>query len=519
MQRRQFLKIAAAGTAAMTLTGPAMAMARKNNKRPNVVLIMGDDIGFGDLGCFGSEIETPNLDRLGHGGVRFTQFYNMAKCNPTRSSMLTGLFLGNDNSQSLGSLMGRAGYTTLTSGKQHFDTWVPDRCSADLSFDKSFTHFGGAGPFFEHNAITFHLNGKKLAFEEIENETEPYYKTNAITDYALRFLEDTKDDGKPFFLYLPYESAHYPLHALPEDIAKFRGRYKQGWDKLREKRFEKQKKLGFFDDTVTLSPSMGLGDKGVTMYRPWDTLTEKEKDDLDLEMSVFAAMVHCLDRNIGRVIKKLEQMGQLDNTLIMYLSDNGSCPFDRNQSDLPPGGPKSYRSLSAAWANLGNTPFRYFKQNGHEGGARTHFIAHWPDVIKPGTFCRQQGHLVDIMPTMLEMAGAEYPKTQDGQPTPQLDGSSLIPLFKGGKRKDPDILISGWTESKRMIRSGDWEIVTVSGQPWELYNLEDDPTELNNLAEKMPEKVQRLLKLYKDWRAARQGLPDNQKTKADKYKE
>ncbi len=525
MNRREFLRVSLVGGVAANFA--RLAGAKRGKGRPNVVLIMGDDIGFADIGCFGSEIDTPNLDRIGMGGMRFSQFYNMAKCNPTRSSMLTGTFIGGENCRSLGQLMRESDYTTLYSGKEHFDPWVPERCKAMNSFDESFCHYGGAGPFFAYNAIEFHRNKRKLKFEEIENSSEPYYKTNVITDYALRFLDGTKGSDKPFFLYIPYESAHYPLHALPEDIAKFRGRYKKGWDVLRERRFAKQKRLGFFGDDTKLSPSMGLKeasdeawrDKAVadaelkkdpTVYLPWESFSEKMKDWLDLEMAVFAGMVHCLDRNVGRVLDKLERMGELDNTLVMFLSDNGSCPFDRNQSDIPPGGPKSYRTISSAWANVGNTPFRYFKQNGHQGGAITHFMAHWPDVIKPGSICRETGHLVDIMPTMLELAGAKYPERADGKATPKLDGMSLVPLFKGKTRADHKLLVSGWTESKRMLRRGNFKAVTVSGGPWELYDMRYDQTELNDLSQRMPEKLEELLDAYEKWRAERPYLPRTQ---------
>ncbi|MBF0196312.1 MAG: arylsulfatase [Planctomycetes bacterium] len=487
----------------------------ESKKRANIVLIMGDDIGFSDLGVFGGEIETPNLDRLAMQGMRFTNGYNMAKCNPTRSSMLTGLFIGNKRAQSLGTLMGKSGYRTLYSGKEHFDTWVPDSCTAMLSFQKSFAHYAGAGNYFEYNPVKFYLNEKKLSFEEIETTSKPYYKTNAITDYAIRFLDETKNEDDPFFLYIPYESAHYPLQALLEDIAKFRGRYKRGWDVLRAERFARQKELGLFDSHVQLSPAMGLSKKAIP-YKPWSELTAKEQDDLDLEMAVFAAMVHCLDRNIGRLITKLEEMNELDNTLIMFLSDNGSCAYDKNRNSLPPGDPKSFRTLSSAWANVGNTPFRYFKQYGHEGGSKTHLIAHWPDVINPKSICRDITHVVDFMPTFLDMAGGTYPEVVDGKPTPLLDGTSMLPLFQGKSRPVPDMIISGWTESKRMIRQGDWKLVKPEGGGWELYNLEKDVTELNDLAKKMPEKCKHLLDLYAKWRAARPDLPLKQDNKSSK---
>ncbi|MCF7848367.1 MAG: arylsulfatase [Kiritimatiellales bacterium] len=505
MKRRGFIGRATLAGASGFLVSKTMAAPRK---KPNIVLIMGDDIGFADIGCFGGEIDTPNLDKLGFNGMRFAQGYNMAKCNPTRSAMLTGTFIGGKDCQSMGELMGKAGYSTLYVGKEHFDGWVPrERITAMNSFDHSLCHYGGAGCFFSHNPITFYHNEKKLEHSEVEaNTSKPYYKTNAYTDYALRFLDETKDDGKPFFLYMAYESAHYPIHALKEDYAKFNGRYDVGWDEIRRKRFEKQKKLGIIKAGTQLSSPSGL--KGME-YVPWKDVPADEKKKRLEEMTGFAAMVHCLDRNIGRVIKKIEERGELDNTLIMFLSDNGSCAFKRWKNDLHPTDPTSYRSLHSVWANVGDTPFRLFKQNGHEGGARTHMMAHWPAVIKKPSICWDVAHLVDFMPTFLEIAGGKYPSTQDGNPTPTLDGQSLIPLFKGQKRPDHKIIITGWTEAKRAIRQGDWKLVRDGGD-WELYNVEKDPTELDDLSQKMPEKVEALLNLYADWRAARPYLPERQ---------
>lgn len=479
-----------------------------SDERPNIVLIVGDDIGFSDIGCFGAEIETPNLDRLGHHGMRFAQGYNMAKCNPTRSAMLTGTFIGGDRCQSMGALLGRAGYSTLYVGKEHFDGWVPrNRMRAMNCFDHSLCHYGGAGNFFSHNPITFYHNERKLDHSEVQaNTSEPYYKTNAYTDYALSFLEETKDDGKPFFLYMAYESAHYPIQSLKEDYERFEGRYDVGWDEIRQQRFEKQKKLGIIAPDMRLSPPTGLG--GMP-YVAWEDVPAAQKKLRLEEMTGFAAMVHCLDRNIGRVIKKIEERGELDNTLILFLSDNGSCAFKKWKNELHPTDPTSYRSLHSVWANVGDTPFRLFKQNGHEGGARTHLMAHWPKVIKQPSICRDVAHLVDFMPTFLELAGAEYPTMQDGQPTPRLDGQSLMPLFKRLKRPDHEILITGWTEKKRAIRHGDWKAVR-DGKTWELYDIEKDPTELNDLASVMPDKLNSLLKLYADWRAERPYLPEKQ---------
>ncbi|MEM9280217.1 MAG: arylsulfatase [Verrucomicrobiota bacterium] len=480
------------------------------DERPNIVLIIGDDIGYSDIGCYGAEIETPRLDALAANGMRFSQAYNMAKCNPTRSSMLTGTLLGGAECQSMGGLLREAGYTTLYSGKEHFDTWVPlERLTAMNNFDKSFCHYGGCGNFFSYEPVEIYLNDRLLTQEEIEAGTsKPYYKTNAYTDFALRFLEETKDDGKPFFLYLPYESAHYPLQTLPEDYEKFEALYEQGWDAIRDARFEKQKAMGLIPKDTKLPALIGEKDD---IYQPWEEVSEEDRQRRIEEFAGFAGMVHALDRNIGRVVDWIDEQGELDNTLILFLSDNGGCGIPgKTKNWLHPTDPKSWRSPHAVLGMVSSTPFRKFKQAGHEGGARTHLIAHWPDKIAPNQISHTVAHLVDFMPTFLEMAEAEYPSTQDGKPTPQLDGLSLVPVFEGEDRPDHGLLITGWTERKRAIRKGDWKLVR-DGKEWQLYDMAKDPTEMNDLAKQMPEKVESLLKAYADWRADRPYLPEAQK--------
>jgi arylsulfatase len=443
--------------------------------------------------------------------MRFSQGYNMAKCNPTRSSMLTGTLLGGPECQSMGGLLRDAGYTTLYSGKEHFDSWVPlERLTAMNSFDKSFCHYGGCGNFFSYEPVEIYLDDKLLTQKEIEAGTsKPYYKTNAYTDAALGFLKEIKDDDNPFFLYLPYESAHYPLQALPEDYEKFEKFYDVGWDVIRENRFKKQKEMGLIAESVVMPPLVGVrGD----VYQPWEEVSEEDKKRRIEEAVGFAAMVHCLDRNIGRIIDEIEAQGELDNTLILFLSDNGGCGIPgKTKNWLHPTDPESWRSPHAVWGMVSGTPFRRFKQAGHEGGARTHLLAHWPAVIKPNQICHEVAHLVDFMPTFLEIAEAEYPKTQDSKPTPELDGLSLVPLFEGKKRPHHKILITGWTENKRAIRQGDWKLVKED-KDWKLFNMANDPTELNDLAKQMPEKVESLHKAYADWRTARPYLPEKQKT-------
>ncbi|TKG97467.1 arylsulfatase [Puteibacter caeruleilacunae] len=483
--------------------------------RPNIVLIMADDVGYSDIGCYGSEIQTPNLDRLAEGGMRFRQFYNMAKCNPSRSTLFTGLFKGNNRAQSMGQLMGKAGYSTIMCGKEHFDKWVPERCMPNQSFQYSFWYHLINDFFVPESGeykYPFHLGGRELKVADINAQLKPLYKTDFVTDYALAFLDTVCQHSKPFFLYLPYNASHYPLQARDEDIQKYKGKYRKGWDVIREERFKKQKAIGIVEEDCRLSPPEGNINrfrghpkdnlerrKLIPLYRQWNTLSEKEKDELDLEMAVFAAMVDRLDQNIGRVLDKLEEQGKLDNTLVMFLSDNGSCPYDSNRDfDIPPGPRGSYRTLCAGWANAGNTPFRYFKQYGHEGGANTPFIAYWPKKIKQGTITNETGHIADILPTLLDVGKGSYPKVCEGEKTPVLDGESLMPIFLQGKRKGEHFFISGM-EKFRMIRWNNWKLVRVNNEEGRLYNIQEDPTELNDVANKYPEIVEKIKNRYQKW--------------------
>jgi arylsulfatase len=469
---------------------------------------MADDIGYSDIGCYGGEISTPNIDRLANTGVRFTTFYNMSKCNPTRSSLLTGLYQGGNGAVHLAQITKRAGYHNVMSGKEHFDNWVPDYCKAENVFDHSFTFWATTEYFVPPSGEferPFILEGKELEASEIYHEKSPLYKTDFITDYALKWLREAFEKEEPFFLYLPYHVPHYPLQARPEDIEKYRGKYKIGWDSLREQRFAKMQEIGILSENAKLSPPEGNLNKSrgplvpaYTDYYPWESLSEAQKDSLDLEMAVYAAMIDRMDQNIGRVLNLLESNGETENTLILFFADNGACPFYQNDiPDVQPGPANSYWSLRASWANLCNTPYRQYKQAGHEGGCNSPFIANWAGVIKPNSICSQPGHVVDIAPTFLDICEVDYPEKINGYSTLPLDGASLLPLFKGEKRNDPDFFISGMNNFK-MFRKGDYKIVQMNGGDWELYDLDNDPTELENLADKSPEKVKELTGHYKE---------------------
>ena len=500
---------------ALCLTPFALLTHSQMVDSPNIVLILADDLGYSDLGCYGSEIPTPNIDKLAENGLRFSTFYNLAKCSPTRSSILTGLYWGNDRAVHIASLLKEKGYTTIATGKEHFSQWVPKHCYVEHAFDHSFLPWG-FDYFLMHQRQAdnhYYLNGEELEVSELMVDNPPFYKPDVTVDYALRFIDSANQEDKPFFLYLPFHAPHFPLQAPEIEIQKFISVYKKGWDVLRENRFNRQKEIGIItDETVCSEPQGNISNfkgpeakksgesrKTIPLYRDWESISTEEQEALAREMAVFAAMVHRMDRNIGRLIQRLKDDGTFENTLFIFLSDNGSSPYDHNRDlSVPPGLPHSFRSLSAAWANLGNTPYRHFKLNGHKGGSNTPFIVHYPKLVKNGMITHQTGHIVDIFPTILEFLDIHYPDTRNSEVTLPLHGQSLLPIFKGLKREEPPFYISGLDEERRLFRMREWEIVRINGGDWELYNLDDDPTELNNLAQQYPEKVNQLVTRYND---------------------
>ena len=494
--------------AAILITLSFLSCQQKAERRPNVVLIMADDIGFSDIGCYGSEIKTPNIDRLAKSGLRFQTFYNMAKCNPTRSTLLTGRYSGGNGVVHIAQLLKSAGYFNIMSGKEHFDSWVPDYCRAEEVFDHSLTFWATTEYFLPPSGEferPFFLEGDTLHPEDIAHQKSPMYKTDFITDYALNWLEEAFQRDDPFFLYLPYHAAHYPLQARPEDIAKYRGQYLKGWDQLRGERFDRMQRLGILPKRSKLSEPEDNYNAfrppfidSYMKYTPWDSLTAAQQDSMDLEMAVFAAIIDRMDQNIGRVLERLDGADELENTLIIFLVDNGSCPFYANKiPDVPPGPADSYWSMRTSWANVGNTPFRQYKQCGHEGGSHTPFIVSWPGHIAPNTITEQPGHVVDIAPTLLEILNTQYPDSVAGHPTLPLHGNSLLPVFVGDTRIEPEYFISG-LDKFRMFRSGEYKIVRMNGGDWELYHITEDPSEMVNLASQFPNKVQELSTHYEE---------------------
>ncbi|MCA8995076.1 MAG: arylsulfatase, partial [Planctomycetaceae bacterium] len=401
--------------------------------RPNIILIMVDDMGFSDLRCYGGEINTPHIDSLAAQGLRFTQFYNCAKCETTRATLLTGRYAPEvgvaklQNSITLAEGLRTAGYTTLMTGKWHMDSEPTER-----GFDKYFGHLSGATNYFTGDE-TFRLNGRPF-----EVPDSGFYTTDANTDYAIQFIRESERD-KPFFLYLAHNAPHYPLQAPQADVEKYLERYEMGWDQVREQRLARMKQLGIVSRDQTLSP------------RPedvpaWDSLSPEQKKREVLMMATFAAMVDRVDQNLGRLVAELKALGEFDNTLILFLSDNGACPFQRTKpetvkNNLMPWDPNSYWTYDKGWAHACNTPFREYKQNQHEGGISTPLIAHWPNgIAKPGDITAQPGHLVDFMPTFLELAAGTYPETFADHPVGKARGLSLVPILKGEQRQQPEAI-------------------------------------------------------------------------------
>lgn len=498
MLRRQFLSSLAAASAV-----PATA------KRPNIVLIMADDMGFSDLGCYGGELETPNLDKLAGNGIRFTHFYNTARCCPTRSALMTGLYnhqtgIGhmvndrglpayqgylNDKCVTIAEALKPAGYQTLMAGKWHVGENRP-HWPCDRGFDRYFGLISGASNYWK-------LDGaRQMALDNAPYRPPTdgkFYMTDAFTDHAVKFVDEASGKPNPFFLYLAYTAPHWPLHAWPGDIARFRGKYKKGWDALREERHRRQVSMGIVDKKWPLTPR----DPKVPAWND-----AQNKDDWDLRMSVYAAMVYRMDQGIGKLVKKLQDRNELDNTLILFLCDNGGCAEENiggEREGVPAGPAESFTSYRTPWANASNTPFRLYKHWVHEGGIASPLIAHWPARIKQkGTLTSQPGHLIDVMATAVDIGGATYPATFKGKPVTPLEGRSLAPVFDGKKRAGHPAIY--WEhEGNRAVREGKWKLVSRYPGDWELYDLEADRTELNNVAGKDPRRVERMSKMYQGW--------------------
>ena len=456
-------------------------------RKPNILVVLTDDLGFSDIGCYGSEIETPVLDQLAANGLRFTQFYNTAKCHSSRVSLLSGRWCRQAGDESLKravilpEVLRPAGYSTLMCGKWHLS-----KEPTDFGFDRYFGHLSGACSFFEGDD-TFRLDGKPWKVP-----ATGFYTTTANVDFALEFITGARKAEKPWLLYLAFNAPHAPIQALEQDYRKYRDRYKVGWDEIQKQRVEKQIKLGLIDADTKPAPRP-------ESVPAWGKLRAELQDWESRRMAGYAAMIDRVDQELGRIVADLKSSGEFENTLIVFLSDNGACPYDRGNPNWQgePTDRKSRWTDSTGWAWARNAPFRFYKQNQYEGGIATPAIFHWPAGIKTtaGSLNPTPAHLVDILPTLAEIAGAKIPETFPGrEPTP-LAGVSLVPILSGGElpSRPPIHLLH---DRDRGLRDGDWKIVSFREGPWELYNIREDRTEMNDLAAKHPERV---AKMVEEW--------------------
>jgi arylsulfatase A-like enzyme len=539
----------------------------QNPPRPNIILIMGDDMGYSDIGLMGSEIRTPNLDRLGANGLLFTNFYNTARCCPTRASLLTGLYpqqagIGHmmddrgtvayrgDLSQravTIAEVLKQAGYSTFMSGKWHVTPFTADQVDdpkkhnwpLQRGFDQFFGMIHGAGSFYDPPSLT---EGNQYIAPE-----KGFYFTNAITDYAVQRIRE-HDSDSPFFMYVAYTAAHWPMHALPQDIAKYKGHYDRGWDKVRSERLTRMMELGLVRNNWQLTER----DPNVPSWS--DSIADRAWEIANME--VYAAMVDNMDQGIGKIIQELKSNELFENTLILFLQDNGACAEDlgweadrqtpqeqppralgwlqtqmipnvtregkpvKLMREVMPGPPESYTAYGLAWANASNTPFREYKHWVHEGGIATPLIVHWPAGIKEtGGHRSQPSHLIDVMATCVDVAGATYPSTYNDQSIISLEGSSLVPVFANQTLNREAIY---WEhEGNRAVRMGKWKLVSKADEDsfiwdefdelptdkWELFDMEIDRTETNDLARDNPEIVDKMAGKWLEWARRTKTVP------------
>ncbi|MCX6873094.1 MAG: arylsulfatase [Verrucomicrobia bacterium] len=495
--------------------------------KPNILLILADDLGYSDLGCYGGEIATPNLDALAQAGLRFRQFYNSARCSPTRAAILTGLQphqagfpnLGGKlgpNSVTLAEVLKPAGYRTLMVGKWHLNERNPP---TERGFDEFYGMLGGFNSCWQEDPFYTRWPPGRTKREYAKDQ---FYSTDVFADYALDFIG--KPGPQPWFLYLAFNAPHFPLHAPEADIARYESMYfEKGWDRIREERLARQKNLGLVPADLALTPRATVPANWVNVKTgwadrqnpAWDSLPEDRRRDLARRMAVYAAMVDRMDRAVGRTVAHLKTTGQLDNTVIIFLSDNGACaewdPWGFDQNSGPQnvlhtgaalkeiGAPGSYVSYGSGWAHACNTPWRLFKHYTHEGGVLTPCIVHWPAGLKAPGLAAGPGHITDFMPTLCALTGAKYPTERDGTAILPQEGLSLLPAFNGEALPKRQICIEH--EGHRSVRDNDWKLVALAGKPWELYHLATDLTEMRDLAAKEPQRVQDMAAAWDDWAA------------------
>jgi len=456
--------------------------------KPNIIVIMTDDMGFSDIGCYGGEIHTPNIDKLAVGGLKFSQFYNCGKCEPSRAALVTGQqwwsyspnVAVRKDSPNFGEVLRTAGYRTMMVGKWH--------CSGvpfERGFDRHFGFMGGGTDFFIGDK-SFLLDGKPWPVP-----TNNFYVTTALTDYAVRFLREDHQahPDQPFFLYLAYNAPHAPIQAPAEEVAKYRGKYLKGWDVIRKERFAKQQALGLAGPGWNFPPRP----EGIPA---WDTLSDKAKDFEDLRMATYAAMVDGVDQGVGKVLKTLDELGIRDNTLVIFLNDNGASPNDRVRRGKF-GTPGTTWNVGVAWAFTSTTPLKFYKRTQHSGGVTTPFIANWPAVIKPRKdYDDQPCQIADMLPTLMDLAGVKYPANFGGKQQPPLPGRSFAAILKNNAVLPARTLYFQLFNNLAVVDKG-WRLVTAYGEPWQLYDLTHDRTETHDLAASNPEKLKQMLALQK----------------------
>jgi arylsulfatase A-like enzyme len=506
--------------AGLTLAIPVGTLLSAPPGRPNIVVILVDDMGWSDIGCYGSEIPTPHLDALAKGGVRFTQFYNTGRCSPTRAALLTGHYphqagMGhldntvrpghpgfqgkiNDSSVTMAEVLREAGYFTAMTGKWHLGQQhgtPPWKRGFDRSLNLQ------AGGVYFHNqtgskgGAKLYLNGEERPLND--PQFGEWYGTFLWSQWGLKFIDEAIAKEQPFFLYLAHCAPHFPLMAPADEIAKYRGKYMAGWDALRAARHRRQIEMGLVDAKWPLAPR-------APNSPAWEDVSEEDRQRFDHMMAVYAAMIDTMDRSVGTLVAGLRERGVLDNTLILFVSDNGgnaeSGPNGRYEGDNP-GDAHSNVFLGQNWATLNNTPFRKWKHFVHEGGSATPLIAHWPARIaeaQRGKLVHSPGHVIDLMPTVVDAAAARYPAELQGKTIEPMEGVSLLPAFSSQPLARPAPIFFNHEEN-RAVRDGKWKLVALAGQPWELYDLEADRTELHDLSSQHPERVTAMAAQYDIW--------------------
>ena len=479
--------------------------------RPNILFILVDDMGYSDIGCYGGEIDTPNIDSLAKNGLRFTQMYNTAKCNTTRACLLTGVYAQQCrmmspakivNAVTLGEVLRPAGYRTLASGKHHgtenllkrgFDHYYGLRDGACNMWNPGVKRDGEPAPGNKGRKRAWCDDAK--TYQPYTPEDRKFYITDAFTDKPLQWLDEKELDDKPFFLYLAYTAPHYPLHAWPKDIAKYEGKYDAGYGAIQKARYERMVKMGLLDPAKT--PFKPISDETWSKLKGEALAKEKRR------MEIYAGMLDCVDQNIGKILAKLKKQGKLENTLIMFASDNGACAEgtgartrSRKLEDF--GTVASYETVGVKWATVQNTPLRKHKNATHEGGINTPFIISWPGRIKnTGGFYREPAHFIDIMPTLVELTGATYPTTFKGKAITPQQGISLLPALDGKPLVRPNPLYWQWSQGGG-IREGNMKAV-FWGKTWELHDMSKNRNETDDLAQKKPELLQSMRDRYKQW--------------------